>query len=79
MPVHFFTQLADSSVHYIGTRVKIVVPDSFHDHGSGNHVPGIPDQVFQQGKFLGLQVDLLTIASDTSGQQVQLQIGETQR
>src|SRR5512143_154869 len=56
--VHFVPQSADPRVNDVGMRIEIVVPDMLHDHGPGNHLPGIAHEVFEEGELTGLKFDL---------------------
>src|SRR5712692_349869 len=58
--VHLIAQPADQHVYDIRLRVEAVTPHVLQNHGLGNHSPGISHEVFQEGKFAGLQVKLLT-------------------
>ena len=79
--VNFIPEPADACLDHICLRVKTVIPDTFHDHGFGNHPAGIAHQVLKQGGFLGLQVDLFFSApvygscQQVDGQVVECQAG----
>src|SRR5579872_31099 len=47
----------DIHVHNISGRVEGQVPDVFYDHGARDLAAGVAHQVFEQGKFLGGEID----------------------
>ena len=55
--------------------IKMVVPDVFKQHGSGNNLTVVAHQVFQQTKLPGLKLDESPVTTDLSGQYIHFQIG----
>ena len=55
--------------------IKMVVPDVFEQHGSGNNLAVVAHQIFQQSKLPGLKLDDFSVTTNLSGQYIHLQIG----
>ncbi len=71
--VDLAAQMADIDIHDIGQALEGLVPDLLHDHAARQDAPGMQEQIFQQGIFLGAEFDALAVALDLAGQAVDLQ------
>src|SRR5688572_18906656 len=69
--VHLAAQAVDQDIDHISLRIETIVPDVLEDHGLGNDPAGVAHEIFQKGKLMGLQVDLLLAARDFAGEQVE--------
>ncbi len=58
-------------VNQVGSRVEVVAPDGFEEHGSCDGLPGMTHHEFEHAKFGGQQFDVLPIASDLARDQVE--------
>ncbi len=62
----------------VGVAVEIHVPDLGRDQRFGQHFALAAQKHFQQGEFLGGEVDAPTAAFDATADQVQAQVGQLQ-
>ncbi len=56
-PVYLRAQPAYVNINDIGLGVEMIIPDVFQKHRSGDHLPAVPHQVFEQAKLPRLQVN----------------------
>ena len=61
-------------VDYIRCGINPHSPDMIQNHGAGNHTPGIPAKLFQEGKLLRGQLEHVISASSLMTHKVQLQV-----
>jgi hypothetical protein len=45
--IDLIPQLAYANFDHVGLWIKIVIPDMFHNHGLGDHIPGIAHEVLK--------------------------------
>src|SRR2546427_3722159 len=69
--VDFVTQPGHEHVDNIRLRIEIVTPHMFYNHHLGQHLAAVAQQIFQEGKFPWLEIDLLTGSHNFTGQQIQ--------
>ena len=74
--VDFIAEAADEDVDDVGLGIEMIIPDMFEDHGLGDDFVLVPQEVFQEEKFAGLEIDLGGAAPDFAGEEVHLEIGE---
>ena len=55
--IDLIAQIIDINVNDVRKGVEIDIPDMFNDHGAGEHPAGVGNQIFQQGIFLGGQLN----------------------
>src|SRR5579863_69288 len=65
------SQAADLNVDHIGLGIEVIVPDRFQQHGAGHDLTLMPNQIFEQAKFPGLQGDRLSAALHPTGPQIE--------
>ena len=70
----FLPQIIDIHVHNVGQRISGKLPNGTHDGRAGNKGSGVQHQVFEQGKFLGSELDRAASAMDAARDAVELQI-----
>ena len=56
----------------------MIIPDVLEQHLAGDRLPGIAHEIFEQGEFHGLQVDLFTVADHFAGQKIERKIADRQ-
>src|ERR1700722_18769217 len=48
---------SDMDVDEVGARVEVIMPDLLEEHGSGDNLAMVPDQMFEQAELPRLQVE----------------------
>jgi len=61
-------------VNDVGLWVEMVIPDIFQQHGTGDDLPAMAHQIFQQAEFPGLQAYHFAGATNLAGKDIHFQI-----
>src|SRR5208282_6066364 len=69
-------QARDVDVDDVGLRIEMIVPDVFEQHGAGDDLAGVLQEVFEQAEFARLQRDLLAGARHLVGKAVEREVAE---
>src|SRR5207245_5652813 len=77
--VDLVTQVVDIHVNDVGECIEVLIPYVLGDHRAGQHAAGIAHQVFQEGVFLGRQLDAPAAAGHSAGGWIQDQIVHLQQ
>ena len=72
------SQGADVDIDHVGQALKGGVPDMLKNHGSGNRTIDVPNQVLEQQKFFGAQIDGFPQTCGSPLNQIQLKISRAQ-
>src|ERR671934_567441 len=76
--VNLRAQPADLDIDDVGLRIKVKVPDRLEQHGAGDHLSLVPDQVLEQAELARLQRDRLAGALGLARPHIQLQVSDPQ-
>src|SRR5262245_29210754 len=76
--INFIAQSADLDIDDVGLRIKVKVPDRLKQHGAGDHLSLMPDQVLEQAELARLQRDRLAGALGLARPQIQFQVSDPQ-
>src|ERR1700692_2398476 len=49
--IDFFSQPVDMHVDDVATRLEIIIPGGFQQHGARNDLAGVADQLFEEQEF----------------------------
>jgi len=74
--VDFIAEPADEDVDDVGLGVEVVIPDVLEDHGFGDDLVLVAEEVFEEEEFTGLEIDFGRAAPDFAGEEVHFEIGE---
>src|SRR2546425_13170626 len=72
--VDLVTQVVDVHVNEVGECMEVLVPDVLGDHRAGQYAAGMAHQGFQEGVFLGRQLDAPSPARHLAGGRIQDEI-----
>jgi hypothetical protein len=74
--VDFVAEAADEDVDDVGLGIEVIVPDVLEDHGFGDDLVLVAQEVLEEEKFAGLEIDFGRAAPDFAGEEVHFEIGE---
>src|SRR6516165_376282 len=73
------TDTADINIDDVGRRIEMQIPYMLQQHGTRDHLTGIPGQVLQQTELSRQQLDFATTSAGAPRQQIDLQIADAQQ
>jgi len=77
--VDLAAEIVDVDVDNIGHGVKVQAPDLFNDGSARDGLAGVTHEKFEQGKFLGAQLDGTTAALHGVGDAIELEIFDAEK
>src|SRR5580704_998626 len=77
--VYLASESPDVDIHDIGVAVEVHVPDRFGDQSPGQDLAGTPGEEREQKELFRSQLQALAGARRTMAQQIDFQIGHTDR
>src|SRR5438309_435337 len=72
--IHFPAKIVDVHVDDIGHGVEIKFPDLFNNGGAGNGLALVAHQEFEQSKFLGAEIDVMSSAAHSVADAVDFEV-----
>ena len=76
--IHFAAQAIDVDIDYVRCGINPHAPNVIQNHRASNYTPGIPAEIFQEGKLLWGQLEQLIAASSLMTHKVKLQVRSLQ-